>query len=140
MMENESLRGSKNTTVIFLSLLLVVALIWAIAASVMAAKRAKAFDLLTQEMAQVKADTEQKLMEADRRMAEADRLRKTAMEWTRQHQLQLQAEQQKKAADAAKAAAAASAKTNKTTKAAQAPKAPRAPAKKIVKKPAKPTP
>jgi hypothetical protein len=137
MMENESLRGSKNTTVIFLSLLLVLALIWAIAASVIATKRAKAFDIQSQEMAQLKADTEQKLMEADRQKADAERLRKVALEWTRQHQLQLQAEQQKKAAEAAKAAAAAASKTNKVVKAAST-TATKTPVKKTGKKVVRP--
>ena len=118
MMENESLRSSKNTTVIFVSLLFVAALVWAIVASVIAAKHSKAFKQLTDEMTQLRADTEARILEADRRMAEAEKLRRVALEWTRQHQLQVQAELQRKAAEAAKAAAAKSAKPapKKTTK------------------------
>jgi hypothetical protein len=121
MMENESLRGSKNTTVIFLSLLLVGALVWAISGSVIAAKRGKVCVALEQENAQIKADAEQRLMEADRRMQEAEKLRKVALEWTRQHQIAIQEEQRKKAQEAAKAAAAKTAAPKAGAKTAKAP-------------------
>jgi hypothetical protein len=107
MMDNESLRGSsKNTTVVFLSLLLVAAVIWGIVASVIASKHRENCDRLTQEKEQIRIEAEQIRMESERRMMEADKLRKTALEWTRQHQLQIQAEMRKKAEAAAAAAKA----------------------------------
>ncbi len=111
MMDNESLRGSsKNTTVVFLSLLLVAAVIWGIVASVMASKNRENCDRLTQEKEQIRVEAEQIRMESERRMMEADKLRKTALEWTRQHQLQIQADMRKKAEAAAAAAKPAVAK------------------------------
>jgi hypothetical protein len=44
-------------------------------------------------------------MDAQRQIADADKLRRTCLEWTRQHQMQIQDEMRKKA-EAAKAAAA----------------------------------
>lgn len=105
MMENESLRSPKNTSVVFLSVVLVGAVIWGIVASVMASQNRKQCDKLTQANEQLRTENEQIRMEADRRIAEAEKLRKVALEWTRQHQLRLQQEMQKKAAEAAKAAA-----------------------------------
>ena len=116
-MENESLRGSKNTTVIFLSVLLVFAIIWGIVASVMAKNNRKIADTLAMEKAQLQQENEQIKMDADRRSAEAEKLRKVALEYIREHQMRLQAEMQKKAADAAKAAEA-KAKANTTKKTA----------------------
>lgn len=116
MMENESLRGSKNTTVVFLSLLLVAAVIWGIVASVMASKNRERCDQLTQEKEQIRQEAEQTRMEAERRMMDADKLRKTCLEWTRQRQLQLQAEMRKKAEAAAAAAKTQAAKTQPTAK------------------------
>ena len=121
MMDNESLRGSKNTTVIFLILLLVAAFGWAVWASVTLAKRTKECDTLTAENEQIKVDAAQKTMQAEQKMAEAEKLRKVALEMTRQHQLQLQEDLRKKAAEAAKAAvtaktpAAGHSATNKPT-------------------------
>ena len=105
MMDNESLRGgSKNTVVIFLSLVLAVALCWAIYASVMASKSRANCERLAQEKEQIRIEAEQIRIESERRMMEADKLRKTALDWTRQHQLQVQAEMRQKAAAAAAAA------------------------------------
>ena len=104
-MENESLRGSRNTTAIFLSVLLVIVFVWAVWASVAASKNSEKCGILAQEKEQIRAESEQIRAESERRMAEADKLRKTALEWTRQHQLQLQADMKKKADEAAKAAA-----------------------------------
>lgn len=117
MMDNESLRGgSKNTVVIFLSLVLAVALCWAIYASVMASKSRANCERLAQEKEQIRIEAEQIRIESERRMMEADKLRKTALDWTRQHQLQVQAEMRQKAAAAAKPAVktAASKTTSKT--------------------------
>lgn len=105
MMENESLRSPKNTSVVFLSVVLVGAVIWGIVASVMASQNRKQCEKLTQANEQLRTENEQIRMEAERRIAEAEKLRKVALEWTRQHQLRLQEEMQKKAAEAAKAAA-----------------------------------
>lgn len=124
MMDNESLRGSsKNTTVVFLSLLLVAAVIWAIVASVMASKNRDNCDRLTQEKEQIRIEAEQIRMESERRMTEADKLRKTALEWTRQHQLQIQADMRKKAEADAAAAKAAAAKASVKAPAAKSTKA-----------------
>ena len=96
-MENESLRGSRNTTAIFLSVLLVIVFVWAVWASVTASKNSEKCGILAQEKEQIRAEAEQTRAEAERRIADADKLRKICMEWTRQHQLQLQAEMKKKA-------------------------------------------
>lgn len=108
MMENESLREPKNSAVMFLSGLVVVVLIWAIVASVMASKQRKECERLTQANDQIRIEMEQVRADAQRQMADADKLRRTALEWTRQHQLQVQEEMRKKA-EAAKAAALKSA-------------------------------
>ena len=116
MMENESLSGSRNTTAIFLSVLLVGVFVWAIVASVMASKNADKCVVLAQEKETIRTEADQVRAEADRRMGEADKLRKTALEWTRQHQLQIQADMKKKADEAAAAAAKAAADKAKATK------------------------
>jgi hypothetical protein len=105
MMENESLREPKNTAVIFLSLLVAATLIWAIVASVMASKNRKECERLTQVCDQTRVELDQVRMDAQRQIADADKLRRTCLEWTRQHQMQIQDEMRKKA-EAAKAAAA----------------------------------
>lgn len=112
MMENESLREPKNSAVMFLSALVAVALIWAIVASVMASKQRKECERLTQERDQIRVELDQVRMDAQRQIAEADKLRRTALEWTRQHQVRLQ-EEMKKKAEAAKAASTKS--SSKTT-------------------------
>lgn len=104
MMENESLREPKNTTVMFLSLLVVVVVIWAIVASVMASNRRKDCDRLTSEKEAIRIESDQIKQEAQVKVAEAEKLRQVAMEWTRQHQLQIQEEMRKKADEAAKQA------------------------------------
>lgn len=114
MMENESLREPKNSAVMFLSALVAVALIWAIVASVMASKQRKECERLTQERDQIRVELDQVRMDAQRQIAEADKLRRTALEWTRQHQVRLQ-EEMKKKAEAAKAAAVKTS-TKTTTK------------------------
>ena len=103
MMENESLREPKNTAVIFLSLLVAATLIWAIVASVMASKNRKECERLTQVCDQTRVELDQVRMDAQRQIADADKLRRTCLEWTRQHQMQIQDEMRKKA-EAAKAA------------------------------------
>ena len=122
-MENESLREPKNTAVIFLSLLVAATLIWAIVATVTASKNRKECEGLTQERDQVRVELDQVRMNAERQLADADKLRRTALEWTRQHQVRLQEEMRKKA-EAAKAAAskpAVKSATKSTTKAAVKP-------------------
>lgn len=103
-MENESLREPKNTTVMLLSLLVVGVTIWAIIASVMASGRRKDVDRLTSEMAILRQESDQLKQDTLRKMDEVEKLRQTAMEWTRQHQLRLQEEMRKKADEAAKQA------------------------------------
>lgn len=107
-MENESLREPKNTAVIFLALLLAATLIWAIVATVTASKTRKECDRLTQERDQVRVELDQVRVNAERQMVEADKLRRTCLEWTRQRQVLIQEEMRKKA-EAAKAAALKSA-------------------------------
>lgn len=104
MMENESLREPKNTTVMLLSLLVVGVTIWAIIASVMASGRRKEVDRLNSEMVILRQESEQLKQDTLRKIDEAEALRKTAMEWTRQHQLRIQEEMRKKAEEAAKQA------------------------------------
>lgn len=104
MMENESLREPKNTTVMLLSLLVVFVTIWAIVASVMASSRRKDVDRLTSEKEMIRQESEQLKQDTLRKMDEVEKLRQTAMEWTRQHQLRLQEEMRKKADEAAKQA------------------------------------
>jgi hypothetical protein len=104
MMENESLREPKNTTVMLLSLLVVFVTIWAIIASVMASSRRKDVDRLTGEKELIRQESEQLKQDTLRKMDEVEKLRQTAMEWTRQHQLRLQEEMRKKADEAAKQA------------------------------------
>ena len=103
-MENESLREPKNTTVMLLSLLVVFVTIWAIIASVMASSRRKDVDRLTADMTVLRQESEQLKQDTLRKMDEVEKLRQTAMEWTRQHQLRIQEEMRKKADDAAKQA------------------------------------
>jgi biopolymer transport protein ExbB/TolQ len=105
-MENESLREPKSSVVMFLSIALIVALCWALAFTVKAVNRGKDVERITKELGDVRAESEQIKQEAQITKADADRVRATAMEWTRQHQLQLQAEMSKKAEEAAKAAKA----------------------------------
>lgn len=104
MMENESLREPKNTTVMLLSLIIVFVTIWAIIASVMASSRRKEVDRLTSDMTGLRQDSEQLKQDTLRKMEEVEKLRQVAMEWTRQHQLRIQEEMRKKADDAAKQA------------------------------------
>jgi len=103
-MENESLREPKNTTVMLLSLLVVFVTIWAIVASVMASGRRKDVERLTAEKEIIRQESEQLKQDTLRKMDEVEKLRQTAMEWTRQHQLRLQEEMRKKADEAAKQA------------------------------------
>ncbi len=117
MMENESLREPKNSAVMFLSAVTAVVLIWAIAASVMASKRGKECERLTQERDQIRVELDQVRTDAQRVMMEADKLRRTALEWTRQHQMRVQ-EEMKKKAEAAKAAQTQKTTSKTTTKAA----------------------
>lgn len=122
MMENESLREPKNTTVVFLSLLLVAALIWGIIVSVMLSRSRKECDRISAERDQIRLEAEQTRTEAMRVVADAEKLRKVAYEEMRKNQLRIQEEMRKKAAEAAKAAQAKASpvkttqsKTTKTT-------------------------
>jgi hypothetical protein len=138
MMENESLRGPKSTTVIFLWLLLVCAVVWGIVATAIAMKRTKECEMITQEKDQIKLESDQKLAEAQRRVDESEKVRQTALAEMRRHQLQIQDEMAKKAqAEAAAKAAATKAATNKAPAGKTDKKVtkPGAPTKKIVKKP-----
>lgn len=104
MMENESLREPKNTTVVLLSFLLVGAVIWAIVASVMASKNRKEGERIAAERDQIRIEADQARTDAQRVMADAEKLRKVAYEEMRKNQLRIQDEMRKKAAEAAKAA------------------------------------
>jgi len=104
MMENESLREPKNTTVMFLSLLVVVVVIWGIVASVMASNRRKDCERLTAEKEAIRLEADQIKQECQIKADQAEKLRLTALEWTRQHQLQVQEEMRKKSEEAAKQA------------------------------------
>ena len=104
MMENESLREPKNTTVMLLSLCLVVAGIVAIVGFAKASSRGKECDRLTAEKEAIRAEAEQIKQECQIKQDQAEKLRLTALEWTRQHQLQVQEEMRKKADEAAKQA------------------------------------
>jgi biopolymer transport protein ExbB/TolQ len=104
MMENESLREPKNTTVMFLALLVVVVVIWGIVASVMASNRRKDCERLTAEKEAIRLEADQIRQESQIKADQAEKLRLTALEWTRQHQLQVQEEMRKKSEEAAKQA------------------------------------
>lgn len=133
MMENESLREPKNTAVMMLLVLAAVLAIWAIWASVTATNRRKDFDRVTAEKETLRAECEQIKQECAVKMNEAEKLRQTAMEWTRQHQLQVQEDMRKKAEEAAKQAKA---KEEAAKKPAAAVKGKVVPGKKAVSKPA----
>ena len=106
MMENESLREPKNTTVMMLLVLAAVLAIWAIWASVTATNRRKDFDRVTAEKETLRVECDQIKQDCALKMNEAEKLRQTAMEWTRQHQLQVQEDMRKKADEAVKLAKA----------------------------------
>ncbi len=126
MMENESLREPKNTTVMLLSIIVVAFALWAIIASVKASSYHKDVERLTAEKEIIRQESENLKQETLRKMDEVEKLRQTAMEWTRQHQLQLQEEMRKKADEAAKQAQLKA-------------EAAKQPAKAAVKTPVKPT-
>lgn len=102
MMENESLREPKNTTVVFLSLLLAVAVIVSIVMTVKASSRGKECERLKADKEAIQQESDAIKQEAQIKMNEAEKLRQVAMEWTRQHQLRVQEEMRKKAEEAAK--------------------------------------
>jgi biopolymer transport protein ExbB/TolQ len=104
MMENESMREPKNTMVMVLAFMVVVAVILAIVGFVRASGFKRDAERLTGEKEVIRQEAEQLKQECLRKMDEAEALRKTAMEWTRQHQLQVQEEMRKKADEAAKQA------------------------------------
>jgi hypothetical protein len=106
MMENESLREPKNSAVVFLSLLLVGAVIWAITASVMASKSRKECEKISADRDQIRVEADAIRAEAQRNMMDAEKLRKVAYEEMRKNQLRIQEDMRKKAAEAAKAAQA----------------------------------
>ena len=126
MMENESLREPKNTTVMLLSIIVVALALCTIIAFVKMSGYRKDVERLTSEKEIMRQESEQLKQDTLRKMDEVEKLRQTAMEWTRQHQLQLQEEMRKKADEAAKQA---------QLKADAA----KAPAKTAVKTTAKPT-
>jgi len=105
-MENESLREPKNTTAIFLLIVVAVVTIWAISASVLATNRRKDVERLSTEKEALRIESDQIKQDALVKMNDAEKLRQTAMEWTRQHQIQIQEEMRKKAEEAAKQAKA----------------------------------
>lgn len=104
MMENESLREPKNTTVMLLVLCIVVVGILAIVGFAKASSRAKECDRLTADKEAIRTELEQVKQECQIKVDQAEKLRLTALEWTRQHQLQIQEEMRKKADEAAKQA------------------------------------
>jgi biopolymer transport protein ExbB/TolQ len=96
MMENESLREPKNTTVMLLVLCLVVVGILAIVGFAKSSSRAKDIDRLTADKEMLRTELEQVRQDSQIKVDQAEKLRLTALEWTRQHQLQIQAEMRKK--------------------------------------------
>jgi len=113
MMENESLREPRNTPVMLLSFAVVAVLIWAIIAQATVSKRNKELNTAVAEKQQLQVETDQKLADMQRKVDDAEKLRQTAMEWTRQHQLRIQEEMRKKAEEADKAAKVAKDKAEK---------------------------
>lgn len=111
MMENESLREPKNTTVMLLVLCIVVVGILAIVGFAKASSRAKECDALKADKEMLRTELDQVKQEAQIKADQAEKVRLTALEYIRQHQLQIQAEMRKKEADAAKAKEAAAKKT-----------------------------
>ena len=122
MMENESLRGSRNTSTVLLAVLLVFALVWAVIGTAVAVKRTRAVEALKADYAQYKSETDQKLMEAQRQVAEAEQIRKVALQEMRRHQMQLQQEMRAKQAAAQKPAVVKPATPNKAKSSAPAKK------------------
>jgi hypothetical protein len=120
MMGNETTSRSPNPAVIILAVLLVGAVIWAIVATATVEKRNAAIVQLQQSMDQLKAQTEQKMAEADKIAADSEKLRKVALKWTIQSQKMIQELQAKKAAVSTNAVKAVSAKAAKSGKAAPA--------------------
>ena len=118
MMDNESVRDTRNSSVVLLSLLLAVAVIWAIAGTVMAAKRSRALADTEKAAELYRQDSEQKLADLQRRTGEmekaaadaevkyqeAERGRQMALAEYRKHQEKLLSD--KKSAAAPKPAAA----------------------------------
>ncbi|MEI7436183.1 MAG: hypothetical protein WCL16_05185 [bacterium] len=73
MMDNESVRDNRNSSVVLLALLLAVAVVWAIAGTVMAAKKSRAL-AETEKAAEVyRQDSEQKLADLQRQKGEMEK-------------------------------------------------------------------
>lgn len=128
MMDNESVRDTRNSSVVLLSLLLAVAVVWAIAGTVMAAKRSRALADTEKAAELYRQDSEQKLADLQRRTGEmekaaadaevkyqeAERGRQVALAEYRKHQEKLLSE--KKPVVAGKAVVKAKPVTRKISK------------------------
>ena len=104
MNDGQEYSGSKNPMMVAAGVLLVAALIWAIVATTMAVKRGgeleqkrAEFNGLKVQFEQQAANIQAREADADRRVQEAEQLRKTALEWTRQSQQRIQELEKQKA-------------------------------------------
>ena len=73
MMDNESVRDTRNSSVVLLALLLAVAVVWAIAGTVMAAKRSRTLAESEKTAAAYRQDSEQRLADLQRRNSEMEK-------------------------------------------------------------------
>ena len=112
MLDQRMRSRAGDTTVTVISALLVVSLIWAIAASVIAKKKSTQLIQMTDEAARIRADAdamraeaERRMMDAAQRSAQAEELRKVAVYWAKQYQAQLSEAKAAQAAAQAKPAA-----------------------------------
>ena len=120
MSDSQEYGGSKNPMMVAAWVMLVAAVIWAIIATAMAFKRGGELDLTKRELASIKIKAEQQAIDIQAREAaaaqlsqEAEQVRKTAYEWTRQAQQRIQDIEKQKAA--AKQSSTSSAKKSTTS-------------------------
>jgi len=92
MMENESLRGSRNTSTVLLVVLLVLAVCWAVIATAMAVKRNRELGEKAKELELLQIDTQQRMADMDRRFEEVRKQRDAIYGVMRQHQQKLQSD------------------------------------------------
>ncbi len=147
MMDNESVRDTRNSSVVLLALLLAVAVVWAIAGTVVAAKRSRTLAETEKSAAAYRQDSEQKLADLQRRngemekavadaevkFQEAERGRQMALAEYRKHQEKLLSE--KKSATAVKADGKAKPGDNKAKPVIKAKAGAAKTTKKVVHKP-----
>ena len=107
MMENESLRGSRNTSTVLLVVLLVLAVCWAVIATAMAVKRNRELAAKSAELQQFQYDAQQRQQDMERRFDEVRKQRDGIYSMMRQHQQKLQADMRAKQAQSVKKTAPA---------------------------------